>query len=533
MALAVQFGFPLLGGLLTGLAALAAVLWLAPVRGRGLNGHDSDLLSEPRWFRFREGYLVEHSGNVSFLLPPPIDHLKAWDELVDALSDIDDAVPAACAALRDAGRAFKLAGTFGSDQVVILGSREGEYLRIAVSTADARRDTIRVDVASLTAMEGEVAVLARAGDTSPTPSWATNSAGQVVWANKPYLAIVESCIGPDAAHGWPIHVLFPEAPSPEPGAARRKLVDRDGEEHWFEVTATTPGPDGVRHVHATSLDAMIRAEESLRSFIQTLTRSFAALPTGLAIFDREGHLALFNPSLLDMTGLDPAWLSRRPHLSDFFDTLRAGKRLPEPRDYTAWRNALRDLGRGGSTSIHEETWNLSGGTTYRMIGRPQNDGSVTLMLENVSAQMQDSRTQWLERSVMGEVMDGMDEGYVVFDHDGRTMLSTDAARNIWTRNATTDADGTAAGAMPRTLEGCIALWKVLSLPTGLWADLRNMIREMDAERGAWTETLHLRDGRQITMQIKPLAEGRLVIGFTEDATLAAAQGSDTVRALHA
>ena len=85
---------------------------------------------------------------------------------------------------------------------------------------------------------------------------------------------------------------------------------------------------------------MIRAEDTLRSFIQTLTKSFAVLPTGLAIFDREGQLALFNPALIDMTGLDAAFLSRRPRMTDFFDALRDLQKLPEPRDYKAWRDDL-------------------------------------------------------------------------------------------------------------------------------------------------------------------------------------------------
>ena len=41
----------------------------------------------------------------------------------------------------------------------------------------------------------------------------------------------------------------------------------------------------------------MQAETALRGFMQTLAKTFAHLPTGLAIFDQHRQLALFNPAL--------------------------------------------------------------------------------------------------------------------------------------------------------------------------------------------------------------------------------------------
>jgi hypothetical protein len=38
-----------------------------------------------------------------------------------------------------------------------------------------------------------------------------------------------------------------------------------------------------------------------------MTETFAHLNVGLAIFDRNQTLALFNPALVDMWQADPAW----------------------------------------------------------------------------------------------------------------------------------------------------------------------------------------------------------------------------------
>lgn len=504
MPLAIQFLIPILGGLLAGLGSLGCILWLAP-RGREARAcAPQDILSEPRTFRFRNGYLVDHSDNVAFLLSTPVNHLRAWDELIEALTEINVAIPAAFEGLRDLGRAFKLTGQFGRDRILVLGQRDGADLRVTVASAEARQTSLRIDLRSLEAMEAETAMLARSGDTSPALAWAADAEGRVVWSNAAYLDLAARCEGADAAHGWPLHVLFPIPDGKAAPRSRRKVRDREGEEHWFEVTVNPPAADGLRHVHALSLEAVIQAEESLRTFIQTLTRSFAHLPTGLAIFDRKGQLALFNPALLDMTGLDAAWLSRRPLLVDLFDALRDRQKLPEPRDYRTWRDRMAGI--GGGEEIYRESWSLPSGLTYRVTARPQGDGAVTLLLEDVTADIAAMRAHHEEREAMCRLLDGADGGIVVFDADGERIVTNAAASALWR------ADG---GELPKTLDGCIAYWKTLTRPSPVWGDLRDMLRGPEPERAGWTEALP-RDGFEaLAVTVAPLPGGRTALTFLD------------------
>ena len=69
---------------------------------------------------------------------------------------------------------------------------------------------------------------------------------------------------------------------------------------------------------ALPADAAVRAERSLREFVQTLTKTFADLPIGLAIFDQSRKLQLFNPSLIDLTRLPTGFLTARPTLFDYY-----------------------------------------------------------------------------------------------------------------------------------------------------------------------------------------------------------------------
>ena len=517
MLQAIEFALPLAGGLLAGLLALALVLRFAPRERAPLGLPMGEVLAEPREFRFRNGYLVEHSDNVAFLLPEPIDRLRAWDELGEVLSDVNDGIPAAFAGLRDAARPFRLTGAFGRDRLLVLGLRDGEELRITVTSAEERQTSVRVDLASLAAMEGEIAMLAHSLDTSPQPSWALDAEGRVVWANASYLALVARCAGADAAHGWPLHNLFPEAAVTRTTSARRKVTDRRGTESWFEVSPPDAGPDGLRLMHALSLDAVIRAKDSLRTLLQTLTKSFAFLPTGLAIFDRQGQLTLFNPSLMDMTGLDGAWLSRRPQMTEFFDALRDRRRMPEPRDYKAWRASLSDMGHGEGSRTYVETWTLPTGITYRVTARPQGDGAITLMLEDISADVSAQRSQKDAQGLMRDVLDVMDEGMVVFDADGRRIATNAAAEEIWL-GAHADRQ------LPNTLDGCIAFWKTLTRPSPLWGEVRDVLRNPDVERVAWSAPLsRIGGGDELGLRIAALPGRRLAIGFMPEQAAVAAR----------
>ncbi|MEM7488026.1 MAG: PAS-domain containing protein [Pseudomonadota bacterium] len=491
-----------IGGGLAGLLALGAVLWLAPAPRR--RPPQTEVFTEPRRLVFRRGYLTEHSDNVGFLLPDPVDHLTAWDDLIDTLSDVADGVGPAFRDLRDAGRPLRLEGRVGRDRIIVLGVRDGEDIRITVAAADVGQSSVRLDIAGLDALESEIRMLSRAHDTAPALSWICDDAGRITWANTTYTDLLIRCHGPDAACGWPMISLFPDEGGAPAGTSRRKVVDRLGTAHWFEVTTLPADDDGLRYAHAVSMAAAIRAEDGRRTFIQTLTKTFAFLPTGLAIFDKDGQLAQFNPALMDMTRLDPQWLSRRPRLTDFFDALREQQRLPEPRNYKAWRDGIAQHGRGEEAKPYRETWTLPSGPTYRMTARTQSDGAVTLLFEDVSADVSAARTAKEELNLLSAILEGADEAILAFDADGTRRTDNAAARDLWLDD---DVD-----MLPDTLEGCIALWQGACHPSPAWGDLRSFARQ-SSDRAEWTDRLTRPGGTTLDMRVTPLSDNRLSVAF--------------------
>lgn len=155
-----------------------------------------------------------------------------------------------------------------------------------------------------------------------------------------------------------------------------------GEERCFHVTKATDAH--IETLYLLDVTEVAQAEKIRREFIQTLTKTFANLTTGLAVFDRHKNLALFNPALMDLTNLPAVFLSSRPTMTQFFDRLRNNKVLPEPKNYGTWRNQIDEMIRSASDGLYFEDWSLPNGETYRVAGRPHPDGAVAFLFEDIS-----------------------------------------------------------------------------------------------------------------------------------------------------
>ena len=105
-----------------------------------------------------------------------------------------------------------------------------------------------------------------------------------------------------------------------------------------------------------------------------MSKTFAQLSNGQAIFDRKRTLIHFNPALLDITGLDFEALCFKPDLASFLDTLRAKGFLPEPKDYGDWRDRLARLETAAEIGSYRDVWEPRDRVAYRVTGKPRPDG---------------------------------------------------------------------------------------------------------------------------------------------------------------
>ncbi len=121
---------------------------------------------------------------------------------------------------------------------------------------------------------------------APYPIWISDPSGKITWANERYMALARQ----HGAESDAIPRLFSQSFEPDV-MQRAKLASTDGQEDlWFDVSTQNASSTLIHY--ASDANAIVRAEIAQRNFVQTLTKTFAQLPIGLAIFDVNRQLTL-------------------------------------------------------------------------------------------------------------------------------------------------------------------------------------------------------------------------------------------------
>ena len=123
---------------------------------------------------------------------------------------------------------------------------------------------------------------------------------------------------------------------------------------------------------------------------------------------------MFNPVLLDLTGMPAEALAIRPSIRTFLDGLRERGKLPEHRDYRSWREQVADLEAKAESGTYAETWTLTSGQTLRVTGRPHPDGAIAFLFEDISAEVTLTRRYRAEIETGRAVLDALPEAIAVF-----------------------------------------------------------------------------------------------------------------------
>ena len=360
--------------------------------------------------------------------------------------------------------------------------------------------------------QAELEMLRNALAHTPTLIWQRGADGTLKWANAAYITLVKE-IDPDAARAWPLPDIFsdflPHDSKGTPAHRRASLQTPSNKRLWFEIDAHEIGDSLV--CSATPIDAAIAAEEKMRSFMQTLTRTFAHLRTGLAIFDRDRRLIIFNPALMDLTELGGEWLSSRPSLTSFFDQLRAKNVLPEPKDYKSWRDRLAHIEEEAAEGQFDEMWSLPDGQVFRVCARPHPDGGLAFMIEDISDEMALTRRFRAELELGQSVINAMDEAVVVFSPTGTQLMANRAYTDMWGL----EEDGVETDVAAPSILDANKLWTMHSLPAPLWGEIREFVGST-AQRSEWSDRGTLLDGTLLRARVVPLTGGATLVAFAHD-----------------
>lgn len=394
----------------------------------------------------------------------------------------------------------------GPDNLSLRAEYRGGLVRISVSDAEVIDSGAGMGGMAFRHRQRDYEDLQTIVSQSPFPIWREDAAGEVIWANATYLDLAADRLDPAEDLSWPLPRLFdPTGPAEGANGLRRKLASADARRtDWFDLVARAD--ERGRIVYAMPANSAAQAEQSLRAFMQTLTKTFAQLPTGLAIFDQARTLAMFNPALVDLTSLPPDLLSARPSLTTFFDALRDRSMIPEPGDYKSWRARLTDLEQAAANGLYSEVWNLPGGQTYRVSGRPHPNGALALLFEDISSEVSQTRRYRADLELGQAVIDAMEEAIAVFSSAGVLVLSNAAYSRLWDHDP-------AGGLGQEGQAGAVCEhWRSRAAPSALWDRAEDFIGSIQP-RKPWSDRTHLADGRAISCRFLPLAGGATLAAF--------------------
>jgi len=488
-------------------SASLAVFWLAPRRAAALDALSFDAaadsgspLSDDPVFIFEGTELIEASSAGQAIAGDPDDAIT-WQQLRRRLLPSFPAFPADPGLVREAGR-LSIPSLDGEPPSEALCEWIDGVIRVHL------RAGAPLSAADLPHLAQELDILRTATNAAPYPAWRLNPAGQVTWCNAAYAALVRKVRGRDADTAQP---LFPDLPIAEM-TERRKLrqpVDLADGEHklWYDLWLI-PQKSGCL-CYAVDVNAVVDAEVAQRNFVQTLTKTFAQLSIGLAIFDRNRQLALFNPALIDLTSLPADFLSSRPSLLTFFDHLRDSAMMPEPKDYGSWRQGLAQLVEAAASGQYQETWSLPSGSVYSVSGRPHPDGAVAFLFEDITAEITLTRRFRAELEQSQAMLDALDEAIAVFAPDGTLTFCNAGYRDLWG----VDPDSSFA---QFTIGDAMRNWQDLSRPTPVWGRLRDFVATRES-RAPWRAEAELKDGEMLDCHIRPIQKGATMVRFAQRA----------------
>jgi PAS domain-containing protein len=389
-----------------------------------------------------------------------------------------------------------------NDHAVVRLDREDDMTRVTIE--DAAHPDIKA-THNIKSMETELATLRLAALGAPYPIWLQGADGALIWRNSAYDDLQSNTTVDTINPTQPVFSLD-KHPVQAGSAVRISILNRRTDQmEWYSVTAAKTTESTV--FHAVNINAVIQAEVAQRNFVQTLAKTFAQLSIGLAIFDRNGQLALFNPALVDLTSLPAEFLSARPDLLSFFDRLRDNRVMPEPKNYLSWRQEISNVIAAATHGSYQETWTLDTGHTYRVVGRPHPDGAVAFLIEDITAEVSLTRNFRAELELGQSLMDTFEDALVVFSSVGILTFCNAAYCKMWKL----DPENSFADV---TIVDSIKAWQAQCRPDPAWGDMRDYVMKI-GDRAPWDAQIHHQTKGAFLAQVSPIVSGATVIRFSE------------------
>ena len=202
-------------------------------------------------------------------------------------------------------------------------------------------------------------------------------------------------------------------------AERSVMATIGGARRMLRVSDLPLGEQGVAG-YAIDIEDLEDQGRAFRAFREAQRSMLDQLSAGVAQFDARRRLAHVNLPFRRLFGLDGEGLGEEPPFAVVLEGMREAGRLPEVRDFPAWRREKEEWFAAGEPV--DEAWALADGTHIRMLAQPLPDGSLLLIAEDRTEQLQVSANRDTLLRTRAATFDSLFESIAVFAPDGRMHL---------------------------------------------------------------------------------------------------------------
>ena len=276
-------------------------------------------------------------------------------------------------------------------------------------------------------------------DVLPLPIWLRDSALSLIWGNRAFLHAtgtnnIEALRANQTALERSERDLAASARNQRAALEARRFAVIAG--HRRAIAVTESPVDGLGVVgSAVDVTDVSVAQSSLQQHIDAHADTLDKLATAVAIFGRDQKLTFYNRAFARLWNLSETWLDSHPADGEVLDRLRENRRLPEQRDYQAWKRQRLALYEEARDHTSEELWHVPGGKTLRIVAQPHPFGGLTFLYEDVTERLALESNYNTLIKVQSATLDTLQEGVAVFGPDGKMKLHNAAFMKIWNLSA--------------------------------------------------------------------------------------------------
>lgn len=403
---------------------------------------------------------------------------------------------------RGSRRSLALRGHLADPQV----SPGGAALVWVFDFSDSESELVKLR-AEASRARNDFAALVALIEAAPMPMWFRGPDGHLRLVNSAYVSavggddaetvvdegieLIESVDGHTAAD------VAVQAAARNVPVERMVAVTIAGERRTLRVSDLPLGDEGIAG-YAVDVEEMEELSRTLRAFRDAQRSMLDQLSAGVAQFDARRQLTFANQPFQRIFALPPAVTADLPLFERLLDMARNQGRVPEARDFPAWRREKAEW--FAASEAQEEAWALSDGTHLRVIAQPMPDGGLLLIAEDRTEQLRLSSARDTLLRTRTATFDSLFESLAVFAPDGRMQ--------IWNRRFAADwgLDSEFIDTHPRIEALLDRIGRRLKRPAQA-KHVGDVVRAATLDRRQTGGRVTLADGRTLEFAGVPLPDG--------------------------